>query len=110
MTNSNNNLLPCPFCGSHKVGIASEHDSDTGGVFLSVKCSACRASSGTSFSTNACPQTYQEVRDEWNRRSTAALAQSGEQAGYFRFSEPDNCWVQAADERAGGAVVALYAL
>jgi Lar family restriction alleviation protein len=64
------NLLNCPFCGSEKVGMSSEHDSDTGGVFLSIKCSGCRASSGAGFSTDACPQTYQEVRDEWNRRAT----------------------------------------
>ncbi|TCK87315.1 Lar family restriction alleviation protein [Paraburkholderia sp. BL9I2N2] len=65
-------LKPCPFCGSSKVGIASEHDSDTGGVFLSIKCSSCRASSGAGFSTDPCPQTYQEVRDEWNRRAAAS--------------------------------------
>lgn len=62
-------LKPCPFCGSSKVGLASEHDGDTGGVFLSIKCSGCRASSGAGFSTDPCPQTYQEVRDEWNRRA-----------------------------------------
>jgi Lar family restriction alleviation protein len=69
-------LLPCPFCGSSKVGMASEHDSDTGGVFLSVKCSGCRASSGAGFSTDPCPQTYQEVRDEWNRRAPTPAVQA----------------------------------
>lgn len=62
-------LKPCPFCGSDKARIHTEHDSDGFGVFISVKCYECRASSGSKFVTETCPQTFQEVRDDWNTRS-----------------------------------------
>lgn len=68
-------LLPCPFCGSSKARISTEHDSDGFGVFLSVKCGDCRAQSGSKFVSETCPQTYAEVRDEWNARAAPPQVQ-----------------------------------
>ena len=62
------NLKPCPFCGSDNVSIKTEHDPDGFGVFLSVQCGKCRARSGDKFASETCPQTYAEVRHEWNQR------------------------------------------
>lgn len=67
-------MKSCPFCGSDKVGICREADYDGFGTFLSVKCQGCMSQSTQHFVSrgNECPQFYQEVRDSWNRRATAA--------------------------------------
>lgn len=67
---SDSGLKPCPFCGS-EASMARDYCADSGGTFLSIKCSGCRAQSGEKYHSrgNDCPQTYQEVRDAWSRRA-----------------------------------------
>lgn len=71
-------LLPCPFCGSDKVGWAAEYDGDGFGVYHSIKCQGCMGQGAQHYVSNGndCPQHRQEVRDSWNRR--AALASRAE--------------------------------
>lgn len=72
-------LLPCPFCGDTHVAIHSDHDPDDFGRFSMVRCHGCGAQSQGLFAShgNDCPQHYQEVRDEWNRRAPAAALHDG---------------------------------
>ena len=64
------NLKPCPFCGGEKVGVATEHDADSFGMFKFIACKACGGSSRRHFVSNGneCPQFYEQVRDSWNSR------------------------------------------
>jgi Lar family restriction alleviation protein len=64
-------MRPCPFCGNAKVRIATSRDIDDI-QHLYVKCDECHAQSGSLWSTDPCPLTYQEVRDNWNQRATDA--------------------------------------
>lgn len=63
-------LKPCPFCGG-KPRIDTEYDMDGFGNFHKVKCSNCFASSKAHFASsgNECPKYYQEVREEWQKRT-----------------------------------------
>lgn len=70
MTSEAPELLPCPFCGGRGL-MSREPDLDGFGTFLSIQCVACRGRSRPKYYSrgNDCPQTYQEVRDEWNTRA-----------------------------------------
>jgi Lar family restriction alleviation protein len=61
-------LLPCPFCGG-PAHIRRSHDPDNM-LHLSVMCGECGAESYSQWMHpgNDCPQTYEEVRERWNRR------------------------------------------
>jgi Lar family restriction alleviation protein len=74
-------LKPCPFCGG-KAHIQRLADADGFGTFYYVVCTGCRAQSGSHYASkgNDCPQTYAEVRDEWNRRPPTIPADVGRRA------------------------------
>ena len=65
-------VQPCPFCGSNKVNVERDHNGD--GVFAFIACGNCRAKSRETYYSNGndCPQTYQGLRDAWNKRTLAS--------------------------------------
>lgn len=59
----NNDLLPCPFCGSRNVGIvAISHDHNINFHSLSVECANCEIMNSSFFNA-------QEAADAWNKRA-----------------------------------------
>ncbi|MCW8110135.1 Lar family restriction alleviation protein [Yersinia intermedia] len=67
-------LLPCPFCGGMGYSTSEAGDPfDDIGRFYYVRCGKCGARSGAKYVPNGCdcPQTYQEIRDDWNQRDAA---------------------------------------
>lgn len=62
-------LKPCPFCGSDKISISAEAGSDGVGRFYKAEC-RCGAASKQHFAYEADPETYIDVRKDWNTRAT----------------------------------------
>lgn len=65
-------LKPCPFCGSEKNYIKTRYDEDgSDATWKFVECSncGCRTRGKWFTASNDCPIFYEEVRDEWNKRS-----------------------------------------
>lgn len=69
---SSSKLKSCPFCGSDKVDLRREHDTEADLLctFVFVECRTCRARSGSNWfwEGNDCPQFYEEIRERWNTR------------------------------------------
>lgn len=96
-TESPGALLPCPFCGSSRIGFETEHDADGLGIFHAIKCSNCRARSSQLYVSlgNDCPMHRQEVRDEWNRRTAPVASDSRVPEGWvFVPREPTHAMIE----------------
>jgi Zn ribbon nucleic-acid-binding protein len=62
------NVEPCPACKSNDAHMRHERDADGFGDFSWIECPNCGFRSRSMFSSESCPQFYQEVRDAWNIR------------------------------------------
>jgi len=72
MTDAATKLLPCPFCGSRFVGLASSPATNGAGdpLHFSVICGDCHAQSSP-YATKA-----EQARSSWNRRDPARSAEN----------------------------------
>lgn len=70
MTQTDDALKPCPFCGG-RGHIAKDPDLNHGDFYF-VKCAKCRAKSTEFHANETCPIFYAQVRDAWNTRADLA--------------------------------------